>query len=274
MKSIKTVLRLFIVFLILYIFSRGKLFAQTINRDSLRRVAFSLDSIREDSIANAVKVKEIARWDSRKQRLNPAETIRFKADEKNKNSDLFKPQKSYVSDTTLLLDSVYVKAFRQAAYERALDDNAKIAKCSWVALGYGSNTGSYNHVGNINLFLNGNLEISNNLLLTADLIADPGPYGNVDLNYAFLFGNIFKQKVSFLTASIGFELVNEITNSFLFARVTNTGIGIPILIQGYVVAAQSVGLGINVYANINTVKSSAGISISLAFGRLSTHERN
>ncbi len=274
MKSKKTALRLFIVFLILYIFSRGKLFAQTINRDSLRRVAFSLDSIREDSIANALKIRDIGKLDGRKRRLNPAENIRFKADEKNKNSDLFRPQKSFVSDTTLLLDSVYVKAFRQAAYERALDDNDKIEKCSWFAFGFGPSTGPSNDSSDV--FLNGNLELYGKSLVTADIRINPAIFGTDVENYSILLGKITKQKFSFFTASAGISFVSSHT-TYLFSSRNNSneaGIGIPILLQGYVVAAQAVGLGINVYANINTIGSSAGISFCLAFGRLSTHERN
>jgi hypothetical protein len=67
-----------------------------------------------DSITN------LGAADGKKLRLSPIERKHFDADKRNNNSDLFKPGKGFVSDTSLLKDSAYVKAFRVAAYEKAV----------------------------------------------------------------------------------------------------------------------------------------------------------
>jgi hypothetical protein len=48
--------------------------------------------------------------------LTTAEYKLYKKDKRNNTSDLFKPNPRTVSDTTLLADSVYVKAYRSFAY--------------------------------------------------------------------------------------------------------------------------------------------------------------
>jgi len=61
---------------------------------------------------------EIAQSDAKKFRLNKADMKKFRKDKRNSNSDFFKPAKNSVSDTILLTDSVYVKAYRMAAYKK------------------------------------------------------------------------------------------------------------------------------------------------------------
>jgi hypothetical protein len=195
MRNKQTILRLFLVIILLYILGSGKLFAQKINRDSLKRVAFVRDSIKHDSIAAVANICDIAKRDSKKQRLTPAEITRFKADDKNSNSDLFKPQKNIVSDTLLVYDSVYVKAFRKVAYQKALDDNPKIEKCIWLAFGLGGSFGSSDNGGGGNLFVNANLEIHKQLIISTDIhAAVPFPEGTTIVNFGILLGKIYKQK--------------------------------------------------------------------------------
>ena len=57
-----------------------------------------------------------ARVDVANFRLNKTDLKEFKKNKRNDSSDYFKPVKSMVSDTTLLTDSIYVKAFRVYAY--------------------------------------------------------------------------------------------------------------------------------------------------------------
>jgi hypothetical protein len=275
MGNIQTLMPLGLIVILSISFAPVKLFAQTINRDSLRREAFARDSIKQDSIAEAIKIRNLARWDSRKQRLNTAETIRFKADDKNSHSDLFKPRKQFVSDTSLLLDSVYVKAFRKAAYETALDDNPKIEKCIWLAFGFGGNFGSNDNGGGINLFANANFEFYRQLIVSPDIHVASSLFGGTsEESYSILFGKIFKQEYSFIMVSTGlaFDQSQSNDNSSL-GNISGSGIGIPFLIQVYVVMGQAVGLGIGAYADLSTNKSTAGITIGLAFGKLTTHER-
>lgn len=57
-----------------------------------------------------------ARKDVANFRLNRTDLKIFKKNKRNDSSDYFIPVKSMVSDTTLLSDSTYVKAFRRYAY--------------------------------------------------------------------------------------------------------------------------------------------------------------
>ncbi|MBW4889853.1 hypothetical protein KXQ82_09005 [Mucilaginibacter sp. HMF5004] len=64
-------------------------------------------------------VTKIARDDARNFKLNENDKERFKLDKDNYSSDFFKPTDKIASDNKLLQDSVYVKAFRAAAYSKA-----------------------------------------------------------------------------------------------------------------------------------------------------------
>ncbi len=79
--------------------------------------AFFVSALKAESLPVDSLVK-IAQSDAKKFRLNKADMKRFRKDRRNSNSDFFKPAKNSVSDTTLLADSVYVKAYRLAAYNK------------------------------------------------------------------------------------------------------------------------------------------------------------
>lgn len=68
--------------------------------------------IKNDSIV------KIALQDVKKFKLDKAAFNQFKKDKTNIYSDLFKPNKSMVSDSLLLSDSSYVSTFRGAAYNK------------------------------------------------------------------------------------------------------------------------------------------------------------
>ena len=63
-------------------------------------------------------VAKMAAADARKFRLNRADLRKFRKDRRNSGSDYFKPSAAYARDSTLLRDSAYVSAFRQAAYQK------------------------------------------------------------------------------------------------------------------------------------------------------------
>jgi len=71
--------------------------AQTLYRDSINR---------------------IAQQDAELFWLNKKDLKTFRKDRHNYTSDFFKPSRAVVSDSTLLKDSVYVKAYRRFAYEK------------------------------------------------------------------------------------------------------------------------------------------------------------
>ncbi|HZY36226.1 MAG TPA: hypothetical protein VFE53_06235 [Mucilaginibacter sp.] len=110
---------LFSITLFLLCFTGGQVCAQKVNRDSLRRIAFVRDSIMHDSLADIARIITVAKTDGRRLHLSTAQRQKFNADNKNAGSDLFKPALSTVSDTLMLSDSVYAKAFRAAAYKKA-----------------------------------------------------------------------------------------------------------------------------------------------------------
>jgi hypothetical protein len=109
----------FILTLLLICFASFNLTAQSINRDSLKRIAFTRDSIIQDSLADVARIITMAKTDGRRLHLITPQRQKFIADKKNAGSDLFKPTLSTVSDTLMLNDSVYAKAFRMAAYKKA-----------------------------------------------------------------------------------------------------------------------------------------------------------
>ncbi len=89
-----------------------RLLALTIVLLSFSTLKVQAQNLRDDS------VKNIAITDAKKFRLDKADFKMFKRNRRNFNSDYFKPAKADVSDTTLLRDSVYAKAFRQKAWKR------------------------------------------------------------------------------------------------------------------------------------------------------------
>jgi hypothetical protein len=91
----------------------SSLLAQTTHRDSVVR---------------------IAQEDAKNFKLSSADKERFKQDKDNYSSDLFKPTDRIASDNKLLQDSVYVKAFRAAAYSKVRN---KRTAGHYVLLGVG-----------------------------------------------------------------------------------------------------------------------------------------
>ena len=135
--------------------------------------------------------------------------------------------------------------------------------------------GSNDNGGGINLFANANFEFYRQLIVSPDIhLASSWFGGTSEESYSILLGKIFKQKYSFIVVSTGlaFDQSQSNDNSSL-GNTSGSGIGIPFLIQAYVVIGQAVGLGIGAYADLSTNKSTAGITLSLAIGKLSTHER-
>ena len=63
-------------------------------------------------------INRIAQQDAELFWLNKKDLKTFRKDRHNYTSDFFKPSKAVVSDSTLLKDSVYVKAYRRFAFEK------------------------------------------------------------------------------------------------------------------------------------------------------------
>lgn len=85
---------------------------------------------------NPESVKEIAINDANNFKLSEANLKRFKSERSKHTSDFFKPTLSTTSNASLLSDSVYVKAFRQAAHKNTRNSN-KVKKNSTIGtVGY------------------------------------------------------------------------------------------------------------------------------------------
>jgi len=88
-----------LVFSLIGLFLTADLQAQTLRKDSVVKDAFT---------------------DVKRFKLNKQQFKEFRKNKTNSYSDLFKPTKATVSDTANLADSVYVNAFRNAAYNKIL----------------------------------------------------------------------------------------------------------------------------------------------------------
>jgi len=68
--------------------------------------------------AGTDSVTSIAKADAKNFRLNAEDFKKFRKNRRNSSSDYFKPSAANVSNSALLNDSVYVQAYRYAAYTK------------------------------------------------------------------------------------------------------------------------------------------------------------
>jgi hypothetical protein len=177
----------------------------------------------------------------------------------------------------LLFAITFTRSFAQSASR----DSTKTPKSYWATFGLG-----YSSLGSIAAHLDGNAEIWNKCVITANLQTEVsdffGKAGTTNFQvttYNLLAGKIFKQKLTFITVSAGLGLVDVNTYNgydkgilvFVKTDSKNQFIGgVPIIIQWYGVINEVVGFGINGYVNLNTVRTTAGFTINIALGRITT----
>ena len=89
-----------------------KLFCITLLFAGVTAFAAKAQTAHTDSLVN------MARADAKNFRLNDADFKKFRQNRGNSGSDYFKPAAANVSNSALLADSVYVMAYRQAAYAK------------------------------------------------------------------------------------------------------------------------------------------------------------
>jgi hypothetical protein len=217
--------------------------------------------------------------------LNTAKAIRFTL------SILKKP---FVFAFILLLVVTRGKSFAQ----HATADSVKLPKSYWATLGVGGSS-----LGSLTGAATANAEVWNKTMVTIGSQAEvnnlklvgPPPGNYISLtNQNLLFGKVFKQKLTFIAASIGVGVINVVSytdstyfvshnqNGFLDLSNYNTvkthqknqkAINIPILVQGYILVAEPVGFGFNAYLNLNKLRTTAGVTINIALGRMTTRNR-
>jgi len=85
---------------------------------------------------NTDSVKATAITDAEKFKISDANLQKFKNERSKYTSDFFKPNSITTSNASLLSDSVYVKAFREAAHKNTKNSN-KVKKNSTIGtVGY------------------------------------------------------------------------------------------------------------------------------------------
>jgi hypothetical protein len=179
--------------------------------------------------------------------------------------------------------AMLVCAFTKGLAQVSTKDTSKIPRCYWMALGLGASS-----LGSLSGTINANAEISNRWLLTANVGIEQNTFLNLSSSpnvqvttFNILAGKIYKKKISFIALSAGLALVNVYTynNAGLFGeapvhKLNQYTVGVPLLIQGHVIRAQAVGIGLSGYVNLNTIQTTAGLNICLVFGRIATHKRD
>jgi len=181
-------------------------------------------------------------------------------------------RKIMIAVIMLVLTVAFDKGFSQGMQS----DTAKMPNGYWGSLGLGETS-----LGFFTGRADANAELSDGYLIAGSAqVESSSVFGGTEVDsYDILFGKIFKQGISMFTLSAGLGLVNVTTkSSTLFSTApqvttSQTGIGLPIVIQGYLVAGQTFGFGVSGFLNLNTVKTTAGVMFSLAIGRLATHKK-
>lgn len=151
----------------------------------------------------------------------------------------------------------------------------EFARTYWLSIGLGPNTFGSSAIVNINV------EIPHDWLMTAEFEDDANSHGSYSddgakyFNYNIMAGKIYKKKFGFAIWSAGLGFINESTiqpegvypqETLVFKdRYT---LGIPFKVQAYLVKFKALALGLGIYGNFNLFQTKAGVSISLAFGRL------
>ncbi|MDB5132068.1 MAG: hypothetical protein JWR02_1817 [Mucilaginibacter sp.] len=190
----------------------------------------------------------------------------------------------------VFMSAIMLLACCTAAFGQAAATNNINAKHNyWGSLGFGPTTfGSSVLGGDLNA------EIANQWVISAESKVELQSFlsSNVTVTtYDILAGKIFKQKFSFITVSAGLGLVdlNTVTTSTNAPTVSSTpqnqftltfpsytwhdqyALNIPIEVQMYFVPVTPFAVGVGAYVNLNTIRTTAGFTVRLALGRMSTH---
>jgi hypothetical protein len=159
---------------------------------------------------------------------------------------------------------------------RRLRDSLGSPSSIWTSFGLGANS-TVDSWGRFDV----NVEIPHRWLLTGNVAKNIGEHLGIGPDHItnhtttdLLLGKLYKHNNYLFSASAGLGLVHfnnydtdGTPGSHLNQSIQNT-IGIPVLVQGYLVGYQTMAVGIGGYANFNTVRTEAGITLSIAFGRM------
>lgn len=167
----------------------------------------------------------------------------------------------------------------------AQTDTTKIPHAWWLNAGFGLGT-----LRSLSANIGVQAELPKHWLISATFQTEFNHFGEKILGGAVhdvtintsnvLIGRIHKQTYSLWSVSTGLSLVNmDIHDSYgVFpgapASTQNNRytIGIPIVVQGYVVGGQFAGIGLSGYVSLNTLQTTAGVQLQVALGRMQTHK--
>jgi hypothetical protein len=150
--------------------------------------------------------------------------------------------------------------FTNAVGQTTRRDSTRIPKAYWVGSG-----GGFSFLGDVEIMYNANAEIGNHWLITSLAQVEAKFFGSGNANiftFGLQAGKVYKRGTGIFALSAGFAImrVNDQKTA-----------GVPVLIQAHTVILQTVGFGINLYANLNTISPSAGLNLTVALGRMATH---
>lgn len=182
--------------------------------------------------------------------------------------------------TTLFL-LLLVSFFSTRSLAQALTkDSTGFRPSIWGSVGLGTSS-----LGFISGLASVNVEAAGHFILSANATEESNSliFSNVNVTTVnVLAGTIFKEKYFLLALSAGLGYANvynvDPSSEFVYGKpVTGANrntVNIPVMAQGYAVLAPGFGLGLGGYLNLNSIKTTAGVTVSIAFGRLGTRKGN
>ena len=204
------------------------------------------------------------------------------------------PKTLFVCITTALFIFITSKSAAQYAKKDSIKNtNLTVPKSYWATLGLGGGTVGITAAATANAQLGGHSMVSASAQTEQNVQSyyygvPSGKFAEVN-NYNLLLGGLFKQRVSFISVSTGLGIVHSISyidSVYVASRTTDIiytitkygstkinqnaryALNIPLLVQGYIVVAEPVGFGFNAYLNLNSVRTTAGLTVNIALGRM------
>jgi hypothetical protein len=160
-------------------------------------------------------------------------------------------------------------------------DSVNLKPNYWGSIGGGPTT-----LGAVGLNADVNAEISDHWFISTEGQVETQTFLNLfgsnvsTATLNVLAWKIFKQRLTFITVSAGLGLVdlNTFSSGGLFSTTPSTSqdqyaLNVPIEVNVYFVPVTPFAVGVGAYLNLNAINTTAGITVRLAFGRMSTHAK-
>jgi len=170
----------------------------------------------------------------------------------------------------------FIKSSGQEVYR------ANIPNSYWLDLGAGISSSGYGTV-----VWDANVEVSQNWFITGRLQGELNNFSSFGFNrgaglyaYDLLMGKMLNQRFGPLILSAGVGLVDIVSpgggpgSGYNNSTTNIQTVGVPILIQSYLVSLHTFGLGVSGYINLNTVRCTAGVTVNLAIGQIEAYKKN